>query len=131
MKGDIMSLQAKYSPVLALANELKIQGLEVKEEAGKLKLSGTVNTQYEKNIIWDKIKEVGGERYSDLSADIKVANTDYYHLHIVESGESLSKIAKQYYKDANSYMKIFEANKDQLTNPDMIKVGQKLKIPKP
>ena len=60
-----------------------------------------------------------------------VLNADYYHLHTVESGENLSKISKQYYKDAKSYMKIFEANKDQLTNPDIIKVGQKLKIPNP
>ncbi len=126
-----MSLQVKYSPVIALAQELKLQNLNVKEEAGKLNLSGTVNTQYEKNKIWDKIKEVGGERQTEVSADLKVFNTEYFHLHTVESGESLSKISKHYYKDANKYMQIFNANKDQLTNPDMIKVGQKIKIPNP
>ena len=126
-----MSLQVKYNPVLALAQELKLQALNVKEEAGKLNLSGTVNTPYEKNKIWDKIKEVGGEGQTEVSADIKVLNTEYFHLHTVESGESLSKISKHYYKDANKYMQIFNANKDQLTNPDMIKVGQKIKIPNP
>lgn len=126
-----MSLQVKYSPVIALAQELKLQNLNVKEEAGKLNLSGTVNTQYEKNKIWDKIKEVGGEGQTEISADLKVLNTEYFHLHTVESGESLSKISKHYYKDANKYMQIFNANKDQLTNPDMIKVGQKIKIPNP
>jgi len=126
-----MSLREKYSSVLSLANELNIQGLNVTEDQGKLKLSGMVNTQYEKNLIWDKIKEVGGEDFIDIGADIKVTNTDYYHLHIVKSGESLSKIAKHYYKDANSYMKIFDANKDQLKNPDLINVGQKLRIPNP
>ena len=126
-----MSLQVKYNPVLALAKELNVQGLNVKEEAGKLNLTGSVNTQYEKNKIWDKIKEVGGEGQKEVGADIKVLNTGYYHLHSVTSGESLSKIAKHYYKDANSYMKIFEANKDQLKNPDVIQVGQKLKIPNP
>ncbi len=126
-----MSLQVKYSPVLALAQELKVQNLNVSEEAGKLKFSGTTNTQYEKNVIWDKIKEVGGEAQKEVSADIRVSNTEYYHLHTVESGESLSKISKHYYKDANKYMQIFNSNKDQLTNPDMIKVGQKLKIPNP
>ncbi|MCM2316244.1 MAG: LysM peptidoglycan-binding domain-containing protein, partial [Thermoanaerobaculia bacterium] len=45
------------------------------------------------------------------------------------SGETLSKISKKYYGDATKYMKIFEANKDILKNPDLIKVGQKLKIP--
>ena len=126
-----MSLQVKYSPVLALAQELKVQNISVSEDAGKLKLTGTANTPYEKNIIWDKIKEVGGEAQNEVSADLKVLNTDYYHLHTVESGENLSKISKHYFKDANKYMYIFNTNKDQLTNPDMIKVGQKLKIPNP
>ena len=126
-----MSLQVKYSPVLALAQELKVQNLNVSEEAGKLKFSGTTNTQYEKNVIWDKIKEVGGAAQKEVSADIRVSNTEYYHLHTVESGESLSKISKHYYKDANKYMNIYNSNKDQLANPDMIKVGQKLKIPNP
>lgn len=47
----------------------------------------------------------------------------------VKSGDSLSKIAKEYYGDANAYMKIFEANKDILKNPNLIHPGQKLKIP--
>ncbi len=126
-----MSLQVKYSPVLALAQELKVQNMNVSEEAGKLKLAGTTNTTYEKNQIWDKIKEVGGEGQSEVSADLKVLNTDFYHIHTVENGENLSKISKHYFKDANKYMNIFNANKDQLTNPDVIKVGQKLKIPNP
>ena len=124
-----MSLQLKYSPVLGLAQELKLQALNVTEEAWKLKLSGTVNTPYEKNKIWDKIKEIGGVGQTEVSADLKVLNTDYFHLHTVETGDNLSKISKHYFKDANKYMQIFNANKDQLTNPDMIKVGQKLKIP--
>lgn len=126
-----MSLQEKYSPVINLAKDLKLQGMQIQEEQGKLKLAGTANTQYEKNIIWDKIKEIGGESVKDVSADIKVANTDLYHVHTVQSGESLSKIAKHYYKDGNKYMKIFEANKDQLKNPDLINAGQQLKIPNP
>jgi nucleoid-associated protein YgaU len=49
--------------------------------------------------------------------------------HVVEKGETLSKISKKYYGDPNLYMKIFEANKDILKNPDLIKIGQKLRIP--
>ena len=126
-----MSLQTKYSPVINLIKDLKLQSLQIKEEQGKLKLSGIANTPYEKNIIWDKIKETGGESANDISADIKVTNTDIYHVHKVQSGESLSKISKQYYKDGNKYMQIFEANKDQLKNPDQIQPGQQLKIPNP
>jgi nucleoid-associated protein YgaU len=50
-------------------------------------------------------------------------------IHEVVSGESLSKIAQKYYGNGNKYMKIFEANKDILSNPDLIKPGQKLRIP--
>ena len=49
--------------------------------------------------------------------------------HEVKSGDTLSKIAKEAYGDANTYMKIFEANKPMLSNPDKIYPGQKLRIP--
>ncbi|MEO8504697.1 MAG: LysM peptidoglycan-binding domain-containing protein [Acidobacteriota bacterium] len=47
----------------------------------------------------------------------------------VVSGDSLSKIAKHFYGKASLWPKIFEANKDQIKNPDLIKVGQTLRIP--
>lgn len=50
-------------------------------------------------------------------------------IHEVVKGDTLSAIAKTYYGKAGLYMKIFEANRDILDNPDLIKVGQKLKIP--
>jgi len=49
--------------------------------------------------------------------------------HLVVAGDTLGALAKKYYGKASLYMKIFEANKDQLSNPDLIKVGQKLRIP--
>jgi nucleoid-associated protein YgaU len=49
--------------------------------------------------------------------------------HEVVAGDTLSKIALKYYGDASLYPTIFEANRDQLKNPDLIKVGQKLRIP--
>ncbi len=49
--------------------------------------------------------------------------------HTVKSGDTLSKIAKEAYGDANAYMKIFEANKPMLSNPDKIYPGQMLRIP--
>ena len=49
--------------------------------------------------------------------------------HDVVSGDNLSKIAKQYYGDANKYMVIFEANKPMLSDPNKIYPGQKLRIP--
>jgi len=50
-------------------------------------------------------------------------------IHEVVKGDTLGAIAKKYYGNAGKYMKIFEANRDILDNPDLIKVGQKLKIP--
>lgn len=124
-----MALTMKYGPVLEICNKFNMKEAKVEEAAGSLKISGTVHTQYEKNSIWDKIKEIGGQTPTDLKADIKVEAKDYYHIHKVVSGDSLSKMAKVYFDEANKYMKIFEANKDQLKNPDLIKVGQELKIP--
>ncbi len=49
--------------------------------------------------------------------------------HEVVPGDTLSKIANKYYGDADLYPTIFEANKDVLTDPNLIKVGQKLRIP--
>src|SRR5262245_1992609 len=51
-------------------------------------------------------------------------------VYTVVAGDSLSKIAKRAYGDANQWRRIFEANRDQIKNPDLIKPGQKLKIPK-
>jgi nucleoid-associated protein YgaU len=47
----------------------------------------------------------------------------------VQPGDSLSKISKEFYGDTNMYMKIFEANKDKLTDPDKIRAGMNLLIP--
>lgn len=49
--------------------------------------------------------------------------------HDVAAGDTLSAIAKHYYGDASKYHRIFEANRDQLSDPDKIKPGQVLKIP--
>jgi len=61
-----------------------------------------------------------------MSVDQRQPEAQYY---TVVSGDTLSKISKQHYGDANKYMKIFEANKPMLTSPDRIYPGQKLRIP--
>lgn len=125
-----MALQDKYRAVLNLGQELNIQDGSVEEKDGKLYIGGTANTQYEKNLLWAKIKSIGGsDSPHDISADIKVNRTDYYHKHVVAAGESLSKIAKHYYEDPMKYKEIFAANTDVLKDPDMIHPGQELVIP--
>tara|TARA_R110002049_G_scaffold72097_7_gene186036 strand:- start:5235 stop:5612 length:378 start_codon:yes stop_codon:yes gene_type:complete len=122
-------VKAKYQGVLDLGEKLNIQNGEVTEENGVLKVLGTAATQYEKNLIWDKIKEVGGVEPTDIMADIKVADESVYARHTVASGETLGKIAKHYYGDAMKYKEIFAANSDLLKNPDVIHPNQELIIP--
>ncbi|MFC0604803.1 LysM peptidoglycan-binding domain-containing protein [Winogradskyella pulchriflava] len=122
-------VKAKYQDVLDLGEKLNIQNGKVEEENGKLKVWGTAATQYEKNLIWDKIKEIGGAEPSDIMADIKVADESVYARHTVASGETLGKIAKHYYGDAMKYKEIFAANTDILKNPDLIHPDQELIIP--
>lgn len=125
-----MSVKAKYQAVLDLGEQLNVKNGNVTEEGGILKIKGQTSTQYEKNLLWDKIKEIGGQVPTDLMADITVADESVYHRHTVKSGESLSKISKKYYGDPMKYKKIFEANTNILKNPDIIQPGQILVIPK-
>ena len=64
-----------------------------------------------------------------VGADIRVEKTDIYGYYTVQPGDTLSKIAKWHLGNAMSYMKIFNINTDILDNPDLIKVGQRLKLP--
>jgi nucleoid-associated protein YgaU len=124
-----MSAKDKYQAVLDLGETLGAKDGKVSEENGVLKIKGTVKTPYEKDILWDKIKAIGGENPSDILANILVEDSSVYHRHEVKSGESLSKIAKHYYGDPMKYQRIFEANRNILNNPDLIHPGQNLVIP--
>jgi nucleoid-associated protein YgaU len=126
-----MNLRDKYNHAIQVAKGYRMEG-SAQERDGKLYFNGLTKSQDEVNKIWDAIKTVPDWR-NDIIADIKVdpnakpaAQATTY---TVKSGDTLSKIAKQYLGDANDYMKIFEANKDQLNDPDKIKPGQVLKIP--
>ena len=119
----------KYKDLETVAGKLGIQGFSIKEAGGKVSITGHTTYQLEKDLFWDNIKKHPGWE-NELAADIKVEKADIHGYHVVQSGESLSKIAKVHYDDANRYMDIFNANKDQLKDPNMIQPGQKLLIPK-
>lgn len=61
-----------------------------------------------------------------LTVEVPVAESKYY---TVKSGDTLSKVAKEFYGNANAYMKIYEANTPMLSHPDKIYPGQTLRIP--
>ncbi len=66
---------------------------------------------------------------AEKPVDPVAVDDPYAQYHVVKKGDTLSKIADQYYGDKMLYPKIFEANRNILTDPNKIKVGQKLRIP--
>ncbi len=124
-----MNVKAKYQSVLALGEQLQVKQGHVEEKEGVLILKGIAKSPYEKNILWDEIKRVGGQKPADIKADIRVENDSVYHFHTVLKGETLGKIAQHYFGKASKYKEIFAANRDILNNPDLIKPGQVLIIP--
>ena len=138
--GDPLAvLRHKYDPVVRLMHQLGVQVQTVDLAGGKLRLRGQAPSEDVKNKIWNQIKAVD-PLYADLDAEITVgagagaapgtAATAGGGSYTVQKGDTLSKISKQYYGDANQYNRIFEANRDQLKDPDRIFPGQVLKIPR-
>jgi hypothetical protein len=125
-----MALGDKYSDVLGLAQQLGVKDGNWKEENGKIKLWGHTEYQLDANLLWDKIKEHPGWE-NEVVADITATKSDIHGHYTVKSGDTLSAISKKFLGGANRYMDIFNVNKDQLSDPDKIKVGQTLVIPKP
>jgi len=132
-----MDLRAKYEHAIQTAKRLGFNG-SAQQEGDKLNFRGTVSSEEEKNQIWNALKTVP-DWQKDINADITVSPQAQPvgtsgaapggKTYTVKQGDTLSKIAKEFLGDANAYNKIFNANRDQLTDPDKIKPGQVLKIP--
>ena len=126
-----MNLRDKDQQAINTAKGFRMDGA-AEERDGKLHFNGTVKSDFEKNAIWDALKTVPDWR-NDVIADIKVdpalAAATSTKTYTVKAGDTLSKIAKEHLGNANAYMDIFNANTDQLSDPDKIKPGQVLKIP--
>lgn len=145
-------LKSKYQSVLNSIQQQQGRLKNVHVEGGKLLIRAEVPSNDAKNRIWDQIKLVDVS-YNDLTADITVvagaagapmsqtagaagasgqtsgATQATARTYTVQAGDTLSKIAREMYGNANEYNKIFNANRDQLSDPDRIKPGQKLVIP--
>jgi nucleoid-associated protein YgaU len=128
-----MGLRDKYAYAIQTAKG-KFDG-SAQEKDGKLYWTGTVKTDAEANEIWNAIKTIPDWR-TDIIADIKVvggpapaAAAAAAKTYTVKAGDTLGAIAKSQLGDANAYMKIFNINKDQLSDPNKIQPGQVLKLP--
>jgi nucleoid-associated protein YgaU len=136
-------LKGKYQSVLNLIEQQQVELQNLHVQDNKLFIKGTAPSDSAKDAVWNQIKLVDSNWNNDLTADINVdasralgaaaaaggGQGQAGQTYEVKSGDNLSKISKQFYGDANEYMRIFYANRDKLRDPDHIQVGQKLVIP--
>jgi hypothetical protein len=143
---QLEQLKQKYQSVLNTIQQQGVRLAHLHVQDNKLFLQGEAPSQDAKNRVWDQIKQID-PTYSDLTADLTVneslapqqqqaprtmgagAGSGGHRTYTVKSGDSLSKIAKEHYGNAGDYMKIFEANRDKLSDPNKIQPGQELVIP--
>ncbi|MCL1624061.1 peptidoglycan-binding protein LysM [Moraxella sp. Tifton1] len=141
--ADLVNTQATQTPAEPTAQEIanlllnriqaqnvQISGLSVNYNADTdtVTLTGTAKTQADRERAR---LAVGNVQYvetvvDDIVVEVQEQESRFY---TVQSGDTLSKIAKEMYGNANDYMKIFDANKPMLSDPDKIYVGQVLRIP--
>ena len=134
-------LKQKYQSVLNLADQEHIQFQNLHIQDNKLYIKGSAPSEEAKNKFWDQIKLVNPNT-DDVTAEINVDSSKAMgatagaggsqgggETYTIKSGDTLSRISKQFYGDANEYMRIFYANRDKLKDPDKIQVGQQLVIP--
>jgi len=106
-----------------------VDNLAVEINDGVVSLSGEATSAEaaEKAILLaGNIKGVEEVKYDNLSAPAQTETVEYYE---IVSGDTLSGIAKKFYGSGSKYMKIFEANREVIKDPDKIYVGQKIRIP--
>lgn len=107
-----------------------IDDLGVEFNDGVVTLSGKAESSeaLEKAILMaGNVKGVTKVVSEGVTAPPLSEDVQYYE---IKSGDTLSKLAKEYYGDSNKYPKIFEANREVIKDPDKIYVGQKIRIPK-
>ena len=143
MMDILEELKNKYSGALAAIQQQGVRLSHVHVQDNKLFLQGVAPSEDAKNAVWNQIKAADSS-YKDLTCDLSVdpsiapqttqaagstGSSSASKTYTVQPGDSLSKIAKQFYGNANDYNRIFEANRDKLNDPNKIQAGQELVIP--
>lgn len=126
MNTGASALQTKYQSVINTASQNGVADLLVREQDNVLYVDGTAPSESVKKQVWDAYNAADPDmRSGDMVLNIQVAAgaSSQYE---VKSGDNLSKIAQGY---GLTWQDIFEANKDQISDPDKIFPGQKLRIP--
>ena len=124
-----MALQNKYQPLIDAAQTSGATNLQVRQQGNVLYIDGQVPSETVKKELWDKYNQLDPDyRSGDLVLNLNiVGGGTAAEEYTVVSGDSLSKIGQKY---GVSWKEIYEANRDQIKNPDLIQPGWKLKIPK-
>ena len=126
-------LKSKYQSVLQIVQDKQVRMANLHLQDGKLYMKGTAPSQAAANAVWDELKRIN-PRLDDVIAEFPIDTTletqsTSTRTYTVKPGDTLSKISKEFYGNANDYMRIFNANRDKLEDPNKIKPGQELKIP--
>jgi nucleoid-associated protein YgaU len=121
------SLQTKYAELIRSAQSSGVGNLQVREQDNVLYIDGNVSSEAESKRLWDVYNSIDPDyRSADVIMNLNVAGGGQDEYEVV-SGDSLSKIGQRL---GVAWKDIFEANRDQIKNPDLIQPGWKLKIPR-
>jgi nucleoid-associated protein YgaU len=122
-----MSTQDKYQSLIDIANQGGVSNLQVQADGDVLHVNGTAPSEEVKQKLWDEYNRIDPDaRSGDLVLNIEVGGGGE-ESYTVKSGDSLSKIGHHF---GVPWKEIFEANKDQIDDPDKIFPGQTLRIPR-
>jgi nucleoid-associated protein YgaU len=114
------------------SGNLGIKDLNVTYDNGMCSLSGdcpSAEAMQKAVLLAGNVHGVSGVNISGLKMPAPTPVEEKVEYYIIEKGDTLSKIAKHYYGDANKYPVIFEANREVIKNADLIFPGQKIRIP--
>ena len=130
-----MAVREKYQSLIDLANQSGVSNLQVSEEGDVLHVTGTAPSEDAKKKLWDEYNRIDPDmRSGDLVMNVEVGGGASWgeeegggESYTVKSGDTLSKIGQN---QGVAWREIYEANRDQLNDPDKIFPGQKLRIPR-
>ena len=125
-----MKLQQKYDELIRTAKADGVQNLQVREQENVLYIDGQAPSQDIKQRLWDVYGKIDPNyRSADVVMNIAVSPitpAPAMQEYEVVKGDNLTKIGKRY---GLSWKEIYEANKNIISDPDLIQPGWKLKIP--
>jgi len=122
-----MDLKIKYSKLISTAQEANVKNLSVAENNNVLHITGTTSPAV-KEKLWNLYNDIDPDmRSGDLVMNIQSEGSSDDEVYVVQAGDNLSKIAKNF--PGMTWQKIYELNKDTIQDPNKIFPGQKLRIP--